>query len=112
MLSSERRRPGATKNYAVIKPIVSAIGRMFASPMRRPATVHPPARNRKLSFEALESRILMSGDLNPVAVTGSIDVPGETDRYAFTLDADTKVVFDSQTNSSTPPCVRIVVASL
>jgi hypothetical protein len=39
--------------------------------------------------------VLLSADLNPIQ--GTIDVPGETDSYVFTVDQPKKVYFDSQT---------------
>jgi hypothetical protein len=54
--------------------------------------------SRRLFFETLEPRVLLSADVLPIS--GSIAVPGETDRYAFTLTKETQLLFDSQTNSS------------
>lgn len=54
--------------------------------------------SRRLFFETLEPRVLLSADVLPIQ--GSIAVPGETDRYAFTLTNETQLLFDSQTNSS------------
>jgi hypothetical protein len=63
----------------------------------------PPERDRLL-FEALEQRVLLSSDPLPAfvvaSVNGTIDVPGETDTYTFTLDEPARVVFDSLTNNS------------
>ena len=39
--------------------------------------------------------MLLSADINPIQ--GTIDVPGETDSYVFTVDQPKKVYFDSQT---------------
>lgn len=52
--------------------------------------------NRGLTFETFEPRILLSSDLIPVA--GSIDLPGETDFYEFTLANERSLLFDSLTN--------------
>ncbi len=49
-------------------------------------------------FETLEPRVLLSADLNPIQ--GSIAVPGETDRYTFTLSQETQILFDSETPNS------------
>jgi len=50
-------------------------------------------------FESMEPRMLLAGDAaGVVAVTGSIDIQGEQDRYEFTLDSTHRVVFDSLTN--------------
>lgn len=51
--------------------------------------------SRRILFEELERRQLLSADLNPIA--GSIDVPGETDRYIFSLTSETKLYVDSET---------------
>ena len=51
--------------------------------------------SRRVLFEALERRQLLSAELNPIA--GSIDVPGETDRYTFSLAEHQKFYFDSET---------------
>ncbi|MEH2565659.1 CARDB domain-containing protein [Bradyrhizobium sp. AZCC 2289] len=49
-------------------------------------------------FETLEPRVLLSADLNPIQ--GSIAVPGETDRYTFTLSQEKQILFDSETPNS------------
>jgi hypothetical protein len=51
--------------------------------------------SRRLFFETLEPRVLLSADLSPIV--GSIDVPGETDQYAFSLAQKATIYFDSQT---------------
>ena len=56
------------------------------------ARKHPPFK-RTLLFEALEQRILMSAD-----IVGSIQVPGEVDKYVFTVTQDKQVYFDSLSN--------------
>src|SRR5688572_2260967 len=55
------------------------------------------ALSRRMLLETLEPRILLSADLNPI--DGSIDVPGETDRYAFSLTQPRRIYFDSLTDS-------------
>ncbi|MCW8988310.1 MAG: LEPR-XLL domain-containing protein, partial [Gammaproteobacteria bacterium] len=54
----------------------------------------------KIRFEPMEPRVLLSADVNPAALTvaGSIDSPGEQDHFEFTLEATTRVVFDSLTD--------------
>jgi hypothetical protein len=52
--------------------------------------------SRRLFFETLEPRLLLSADLIPIQ--GSIAVPGETDHRAFTLTEDAHVLLDSQTS--------------
>ena len=54
-----------------------------------------PPFKRTLLFEALEQRVLMSAD-----IVGSIQVPGEVDKYSFTLTQDKQVYFDSLSNVS------------
>ena len=52
---------------------------------------------RGLHVEALEPRLLLSADLIPVS--GSLDAPGEEDRYVFELTEATDLYFDSLTPS-------------
>ncbi|MCB1631072.1 MAG: LEPR-XLL domain-containing protein, partial [Pseudomonadales bacterium] len=77
--------------------------RFRRKPSASTAPERPPVRHRLL-FEAMEQRVLLSGDPLPAfvvaSVNGSLDVPGETDRYAFTLEDPTRVVFDSLSNDS------------
>ncbi|MBI3348327.1 MAG: LamG domain-containing protein, partial [Burkholderiales bacterium] len=54
----------------------------------------------RLQFDSFEPRVLMSGDGVVPQVNGRIDVPGEVDRYTFTLPSDVKIVFDSLTPDS------------
>jgi hypothetical protein len=63
-----------------------------------PMTAQSPA----IRFEALEPRVLLSGDVNPAAISinGSIDAPGQQNHYQFTVQDDKRVVFDSLTNRS------------
>ena len=51
--------------------------------------------SRRFEFETLEPRILMSADLLPVH--GVLDVPGQVNRYTFSLTDATQIYFDSQT---------------
>ncbi|MCP5367599.1 MAG: LEPR-XLL domain-containing protein, partial [Hyphomicrobiales bacterium] len=51
---------------------------------------------RRLHFETFEPRVLLSADLIPIQ--GEIEVPGEIDRYAFSLTEPKRIYFDSQTN--------------
>ena len=63
----------------------------------------PPVK-KKLLFEAMEQRVLLAADpltsFVVAQVHGSLDAPGETDRFTFTLAADMQVVFDSLTNNA------------
>ena len=54
------------------------------------------ALTRRLHFETFEPRVLLSADLIPIQ--GEIEVPGEIDRYAFSLTEPKRIYFDSQTN--------------
>ena len=56
------------------------------------------ALSHRFEFETFEPRILMSAALLPVH--GSIDVPGQTNQYTFSLTSATQIYFDSQTPNS------------
>lgn len=62
---------------------------------RRTALRNSSSLANRLHFEAVEPRLLLAADVPPVM--GTIEVPGETDRFAFTLTEPKKVVFDSLT---------------
>lgn len=49
-----------------------------------------------MKIDALEPRVLLSADLTPIS--GSIDVPGETDQFIFTLSQAKRIYFDSLAN--------------
>jgi hypothetical protein len=53
--------------------------------------------SRRLLFETLEPRVLLSADLNPIQ--GSIAVPGQVEQYTFTLTQEKQILFDSETNN-------------
>ena len=53
---------------------------------------------KRVRFEPLEPRVLMSADAIPVS--GTLNTPGQVDHYSFTLTAETHLVFDSLTNNS------------
>jgi hypothetical protein len=63
------------------------------------ATAKQRPQAPRLQFDSFEPRVLMSGD-GVAQVEGRIEVPGEVDRYVFTLPSDVKVVFDSLTPDS------------
>src|SRR6266571_1532798 len=94
----------AAKNKPLLTPLVRALKEVFGKahhwkPARRS---HPPrlAAGSPIRFEPLEPRVLLSADINPAqTITGSIDVPGETDQYGFTLPQNARIVFDSVTNN-------------
>lgn len=52
--------------------------------------------SRRLFFETLEPRLLLSADLLPIQ--GSIAVPGETDHRAFAVTEDAHVLLEAQTS--------------
>lgn len=53
------------------------------------------ALSRGLHLDTLEPRLLLSADLIPVS--GSIDLPGETDFYTFDLAEERTILFDALT---------------
>jgi hypothetical protein len=100
--------PSPTCGSAARKPQRSHRGRGlawlsgFLAKAFRPAAGELPASAGRLNFEALEPRILLDGapSIPVTQIDGSIDVAGETDRYAFTLNETVRVVFDSLTNDA------------
>jgi YD repeat-containing protein len=54
--------------------------------------------SRRLLVETLEPRVLLSADLIPVQ--GNIAVPGQVDRYTFTLAQEKQVLVESRTDNS------------
>jgi len=72
----------------LLTPLVRALREAFASVARR-RPVHPARAqhraakpSRPVRFEALEPRVLLSGDIGPAQmITDSISVPGEADQY-------------------------------
>jgi len=82
-----------TTATGVLKAGVSAI-RDAMAPAQTSAGDMPSIR-----FETLEPRVLLSADAAPV-IAGSIDSPGETDKYEFVLQQGAQVVFDSLTDRS------------
>ncbi|HSL49024.1 MAG TPA: LEPR-XLL domain-containing protein, partial [Candidatus Deferrimicrobiaceae bacterium] len=61
-----------------------------------------PQLPRRFEVEPLEPRLLLDAipPILPNLVAGSIDAPGEVDRYTFTLATDAGLYVDSQTNTS------------
>ncbi|WP_346949563.1 LEPR-XLL domain-containing protein, partial [Dyella sp.] len=62
----------------------------------------PASNTPAIRFEALEPRVLLSGDVNPAAlsINGALDAPGQQKQYQFTVQDTKRVVFDSLTNRS------------
>ena len=56
------------------------------------------ALSQRLEFESFEPRILLSAALLPVH--GSLEVPGQTNQYTFSLASTTQIYFDSQSSTS------------
>src|SRR5947209_20624170 len=53
--------------------------------------------SRRLFFETLEPRLLLSADLLPVA--GSIATPGAADQQSFAVTTETRALFEAQTST-------------
>ncbi|MDR1660962.1 MAG: LEPR-XLL domain-containing protein, partial [Azoarcus sp.] len=86
-------------------PLAALLGNLLSayrsmSP-KRPA-VSDAVPDPGIRFESLEPRILLSGDVNPAALTieGELTVPGEQTQYEFTVEETHRVVFDSLTDRS------------
>ncbi|HEY8097355.1 MAG TPA: LEPR-XLL domain-containing protein, partial [Methylobacter sp.] len=101
-------RPERRHNFT-LSPLVSGLKQAFGSftGQTKPLSASPTQKNEEpninssIRFEALEPRVLLSGDLNPAqTVSGSIDAQGEVDQYGFTLTQNAQIVFDSMTNNS------------
>lgn len=104
-------RPDRGRNR-FLSPLMSAMLRAFRTlgseqaGVRVGASAAPsqptPLAAPAIRFEALEPRVLLSGDVNPAAlsVNGAISTPGEKDQYQFTVEDTRRVVFDSLTNRS------------
>ncbi len=75
-----------------ILPRLNRAARRRAAKRDKTASV---ALSRRLELETYEPRILMSAALLPVH--GSIDAPGQTNQYTFSLTDPSQVYFDSQT---------------
>lgn len=88
-----------------LTPLVSALRRALRFVPRRPPNKPGPDRSHAaapIHFEPIEPRILLSGDVNPAAlsISGEIGVPGEKDVYEFTAQDSHRIVFDSLTDRS------------
>lgn len=101
------QKPARANEQHLLKPLFSALQSAFRktrpnhpSPSPRCTSPAANASRKQIHFEPIEPRVLLSADVNPAALTigGSIDVPGEQDRFEFTLQETTRVVFDSLTN--------------
>src|SRR5688572_10880197 len=103
-MGSRHELPDGAAPLPMLSPLVKALREVFgrASARKTAAPAAPPAAPaRPVRFEALEPRVLLSGDVNPAqTVSGQIEVPGEVDQYAFTLPQNARIVFDSLSNAS------------
>src|SRR5688572_23630843 len=98
------RSAGVSEGKAVVKPVLRALRDAFdkarVATARHLRPVRPTAHPKSIRFESLEPRVLLSGDVAPAqTVTGSIDVPGESDQYGLNLTENARIVFDSLTNN-------------
>src|ERR1041385_5495982 len=85
------------------RPFSMAAGPMFMRRRRRQLAHLRLAVQRALEWicQPLEARQLVSGNsLQSGFVSGNIAIPGEVDRYSFTLDSDAKFYFDARSGSS------------
>ena len=101
--------------HSVLKPLSKSLQQAYfrlatlVSPptvMALPDTAMAPApqvhlhkRSTRLALDTLEPRVLLSGDVNPAAltITGEITKPGEQKVYEFNVDQTTRVLMDSLT---------------
>ncbi|MDO9047917.1 MAG: LEPR-XLL domain-containing protein [Methylobacter sp.] len=110
MRKSIKKEDRSVRNPAFkMSLLMSALKKAFRTPNGQSKPFSDSAANKakestansSIRFEALEPRVLLSGDLNPAqTVSGSINVQGEVDQYGFTLTQNTQIVFDSLTNNS------------
>src|SRR5688500_16201989 len=103
-MGSRHELPDSAVGTPLLSPLVKALREVFGRASYRKAAApaaRPAAPARPMRFEALEPRVLLSGDVNPAqTVSGQIDVPGEVDQYGFTLPQNARIVFDSLSNTS------------
>ncbi|HEV6967807.1 LamG domain-containing protein, partial [Roseateles sp.] len=98
-----RKLFGDKKNTGAISKPAHAAGvrkprlKTLAQGLRQALAGNDLPQAARLQFDSFEPRVLMSGDGVAPQVSGRIDVPGEVDRYVFTLPSDTQLVFDSLT---------------
>src|SRR5438876_1258039 len=102
-----RKSGHAHAGKPLLTPLVRALREVFkqASHWKPARHSHRPHRDsvpaNSIRFEPLEPRVLLSADINPAqTISGSIDVPGETDQYGFNLPENARIVFDSITNNA------------
>lgn len=73
------------------RPSSKEVSNDVAAPEQAPAAIR---------FEALEPRVLLSGDVNPaaIAIDGTLATPGQENHFQFSLEDDRKVILDSLTD--------------
>jgi hypothetical protein len=99
-ISLVNARPDFTRNPMQsfrLSPIADAVRSLIRDRPAAPAPRAPRKRAaaKRVRFEPIEPRLLMDAD----PIVGAIDSPGEEDRYGFTLETDTQLVFDSLSQS-------------
>ncbi|MDD2761274.1 MAG: LEPR-XLL domain-containing protein, partial [Methylomonas sp.] len=103
----KNEHPERSRNFS-LSPLMHDLLKAFRSDWQAPtktAQDRPPlavSSQPAIRFETIESRVLLSGDVNPAAlsINGAISIPGEQDQYEFLVEEPRRVVFDSLTNRS------------
>ena len=98
-------RPDRSRNLSLSPLMHTLLGAFRLGKAAKEVNVAPPssaASQPAIRFEALEPRVLLSGDVNPAALSidGTISVQGEQDQFEFSVEEQRRVVFDSLTNRS------------
>jgi hypothetical protein len=81
-------------------PLAALLGSLlsaYRSVTQERAPVSETSPEPGIRFESMEPRILLSGDVNPAALTieGELTAPGEQTQYEFIVEETHRVVFDS-----------------
>jgi len=69
----------------------------FTAAQRRGLLQSSTMLTRRMRMESLEPRLLLSADLTPISA--SLDVPGESDVYVFSLTEKKRINFDALTQN-------------
>jgi Ca2+-binding RTX toxin-like protein len=96
---STDNKPSERVKRFLVQPLAAALRATFGkAPPPSPARPAPQAA-APMKLEALEPRVLLSGDTNPaaVAVSGEISQPGEHRTHAMDLGQNALLVLDSLT---------------
>lgn len=99
--SIKNDRPDRNKSLA-LSPVMSALAKVFKSrksSVKADAVSDAPPQSATVRFEALEPRVLLSGDVNPAALTvsGELTAPGEQQVHTLDLTQPAVVLLDSLT---------------